>query len=200
MSFSTQQPIVVQQIHRTAGINNLIELFQRVAAEEAWQPEGQLEAHTCNSTYFGVWVGEQLVGGLQLVQPDGAGKLPSHKVWPELAIDDPNSAMHIALLAVDKDWRGKAGGLFWLLTAQMWNYCVKRGIRHLWLEATPRTMRCYERLGWPLKVVGELREHWGEPCYPCYLSVREVAGALAERAVRSQSYQDILANMVGMQK
>ena len=42
--------------------------------------------------------------------------------------------------------------------------------------ATPRTLRCYQRLGWPLVIRGELREHWGEPCYLCSLSVRDVAG------------------------
>ena len=79
----------------------------------------------------------------------------------------------------------------------MWRYCVRRGVGELWLEATPHTLRAYRLVGWPLLVRGELREHWGEPCLPCSLSVREVAGALAERAARSEVYRRVLTDMIG---
>jgi GNAT superfamily N-acetyltransferase len=186
----------------------IIALFEQVARAERWQPDGELRAHVGRSTYFGLWttVNEgpvqkpghrgQLVGGLQLVRPEASGRLASHRVWPELPAVRPDHAAHIAVLAVHEDWRGKKGGLFWLLTAAMWNHCVREGIRELYLEATPRTMRCYERLGWPLRAIGPLREHWGEDCYPCSLGVRDVAGALAERAVRSDAYRRVLSAMV----
>ena len=140
-------------------------------------------------------------GALQIVHPDAAGSLPNVRVWPELAslvAGGGLSVAHIAILAVGKEWRGRRGiSPFWRLTAAMWHFCVERGIRELWLETTPTTLRAYRLLGWPVQVRGELREHWGEPVYPCSLSVREVAGALAERAVRSRTYRRILADMVG---
>lgn len=194
-------------------------LFERVAAEEGWNPDGELRAHVAVSTYFGLWAdGDGAtspegrpgapslpIGGLQLVRSDAAGWLPCDRVWPELAppsagAEGRTSVAHVAVLAVAREWRGRIGGLFWRLTAAMWRHCVLSGIADLYLEATPRTLRCYQRLGWPLEVRGELREHWGEPCYPCVLSVREVAGSLAERAVRSEAYRHILADMVGMDR
>jgi hypothetical protein len=188
-------------------LEEIIALFEQIAAAEGWQPDGELRAHVARSTYFGLWrddineagiLGEdrEIGGGLQLVRPDHNGALPTQRVWPEIALADPDSAAHIAVLALCEDYRGK-GGLFWLLTAAMWRHCVQEGIRELWLECTPRTLRAYRRFGWPLQVRGELRQHWGEPCHPCSLSVREVAGALAERAVRSEAYRNILTNMVG---
>jgi hypothetical protein len=190
----------------------IIALFEGIAEVEGWQPGGELRANIARSCFFGLWASDAqehilgpstesgvscVIAGLQIVRPDSAGAIPSQRVWPELSLPAPELSAHIAMLAVAKQWRGKSGGLFWLLTAAMWKHCVQSGIRNLYLEATPRTLRCYQRFGWPIQVIGPLREHWGEPCYPCHLSVREVAGALAERAVHSASYKSILANMVG---
>jgi hypothetical protein len=182
-------------------VESIVSLFEGIAAAEGWTPEGELRAHVARSIYFGLWHhgcgGTTPVGGLQLVRTDGAGRLPSQRVWPELPIETGAADIaHIAMLAVEEEWRGRAGGLFWMLTAAMWNRCVRCGISELWLEATPRTLRCYRRFGWPIAVRGELREHWGEQCFPCSLSVREVAGALAEKAVRSEAYRRILAAMI----
>lgn len=59
----------------------------------------------------------------------------------------------------------------------------------IWLEATPAKLKVYRRLGWPLCVRGDLREHWGEPCALCSLDVAE-----AEAGVRSHPYwQEIVA-------
>ena len=58
---------------------------------------------------------------------------------------------------------------------ELWRSCEAQGITELWLEATPPTLAVYRRLGFPLKVVGELRTHWGEDCYLCRMGVAEVA-------------------------
>ena len=176
-----------------ARCHEVITLFERIAAAESWQPGDQLRAHVERSVYFGVWNGEQLVGGLQLVTPDEAGEVPTHQVWPELAIQDATSGvLHAAVLAVLPEYRGKdSGAAFWQLGSALWRYCVENQVKTVWLEATPKMLRCYRLLGWPLVVIGELREHWGEPCYPCSLSVREVAGSLAERALVSTTYRSI---------
>jgi hypothetical protein len=189
-------------------IEEVIALFEEVAEAEGWQHGGELRAHVPRSTYFALREDGyttspaserdgRVVGGLQLVRADADGKISSHQVWPELSLKDVSRSAHIAVLAVARPWRGKSGGLFWLLTAAMWNFCVRSGIRDLYLEATPRTMHCYERFGWPLEAVGPLRRHWGEECFPCHLSVRDVAGTLAERAVSSEAYRCILSKMVG---
>lgn len=189
------------------AVDNAIAFFEGIAREEGWQPEGELLAHRHRSTYFVLSGGrggkegsEVLAGALQIVHPDDACSLPNLAVWPELALEvrcvGVRSA-HIAVLAMAKAWRGSRGGApFWRLTAAMWHYCVTHNIQELWLETTPKTLRGYRLIGWPLMVRGELREHWGEPVFPCSLSVREVAGALAERAARSRTYRRILADMV----
>lgn len=171
----------------------VVQLFEQIAAAEGWQPGDQLRAHLERSVYFGVWESELLVGGLQLVTPDEAGEVPTHQVWPELPIQETASGMlHAAVLAVLPEYRGKDNGAaFWQLGSALWRYCVENQVKTIWLEATPKMLRCYRLLGWPLVVIGELREHWGEPCYPCSLSVREVAGSLAERALISTTYRSI---------
>lgn len=171
----------------------VVSLFEQIAALESWQPGDQLRAHITRSVYFGVWDEERLVGGLQLVTPDEAGEVPTHHVWPELAVIEASSlVLHAAVLAVLPDYRGKDGStVFWQLGSVFWRHCVEKGVKMIWLEATPKMLRAYRLLGWPLVVIGELREHWGEPCYPCCLSVREVAGSLAERALVSTTYRRI---------
>ena len=171
----------------------IITFFEQIASSESWQPGDQLRAHITRSVYFGVWDEGCLVGGLQLVTPDEAGEVPTHRVWPELAVIEASSlVLHAAVLAVLPDYRGKDGStVFWQLGSVFWRHCVEKGVKTIWLEATPKMLRAYRLLGWPLVVIGELREHWGEPCYPCCLSVREVAGSLAERALVSTTYRRI---------
>ena len=57
------------------------------------------------------------------------------------------------------------------------------------IEATPPTLRLYRRLGWPLRIIGELRLHWGEQCYLCGMGVQDVADALVGKAQRARSYR-----------
>lgn len=188
----------------------LVTLFTSVAAAEGWRPGGELRAHIAGSVYFGLYAAQPaedfepagtppdtLIGGLQLVLPDGSGGLPCRAVWPEVLPEAPGGTAHAAVLALAPGWRGVVDRdgvpAFWHLGVALWRYCVEHGVRELWLEATPRALRCYRRLGWPLVVRGELREHWGEPCFLCSMTVREVAGALAERAVRSPAYARLLA-------
>lgn len=185
-------------------IEVLMAFFAAVAHQEGWEPGGELEAHRDCSTYFALTDADGMVtGGLQLIAPDEQGQLPTTKVWPELAqtlTANKGAIAHVSMLAVAKGSRSRrssdGNSAFWRLTAAMWNHCIEAGVRELWLEATPRTLRAYKLVGWPLAVRGELRDHWGEPCYPCSLSVREVAGALTERAVHSDTYRRILAEMV----
>lgn len=177
----------------------IVQLFENIASLENWEPGDQLRAHTTRSLYFGVWSNQSgipgqdiLVGGLQLVSPEG-GLFPSHQVWPELPhAEDTMPTLHAAVLAVRSEFRGRdSAAAFWSLGVALWRYCIENGIKMIYLEATPKMLRCYKLLGWPLEIIGELREHWGEPCYPCRLSAREVAGSLAERALTSRTYRNL---------
>lgn len=182
------------------GEESVIQLFEQIAAQEGWQPGDQLRAHVNRSLFFGVWEQESLIGGLQLITPDEAGEVPTHLVWPELHTLG-SEVVHAAVLAVLPEHRGKdSGAAFWQLGSALWRYSVEKGIKTIWLEATPKMLRAYRLLGWPLVVMGELREHWGEPCYPCSLAVREVAGSLAERALTSSTYKGIFDYMLTPQK
>jgi len=175
----------------------LIALFEAVAREEGWQPGDQLRAYQDHSVYFALHVEKTLAGGLQLVLPDAAGQLPCQRVWPELDLCEESGVAHVAVLALRREFRGKGqGDLFWRLVIALWRHCVLVGIYTLYLEVTPRVLPLYQRLGWPLQVCGPERLHWGEPCLICSLDVRQVAGALAERAICSATYRDILARAV----
>jgi ribosomal protein S18 acetylase RimI-like enzyme len=182
--------------------------LEAMAADEGWQPGGELSAYGGRSVYLSLYEKggtetEPLIGTLQIVLPENARMLPCQRVWPELPIgiprneaisETPLSVAHVLVLAVLPEWRRT--GVYWQLCLALWRYCVEAGIRELWMEATPTMLRCYRLLGLPLVVRGELRTHWGEPCYPCSLSVREVAGAIAEKAVRSRRYRHLLTQAV----
>lgn len=203
----TPPPLWAGRLRHADAAESLILLFEELAAQEGWQYEGELRRHVDRSVYLGLYHrdGEQyarLIGGLQLVLPDRETRaLRCHKVWAELTNPCAEGVAHAAVLAVAPEWRGRSGGAdarlpaaFWTLCAALWRHCLENGITEIWLEATPVMLRCYRLLGWPLVVQGELRAHWGEPCYPCKLCLREVAGSLAEKAARSALYRDIFLN------
>jgi hypothetical protein len=75
----------------------------------------------------------------------------------------------------------------------MWRYCVGEGITTLFIEVTPRVLPLYQRLGWPLTICGERRQHWSEDCYLCTLGIPDVAEALLRRAEHSPYYRQIIA-------
>lgn len=180
------------------AVEAVIRLFEQLAQQEGWQPGDQLRAHAERSVYFGVWAEGRLVGALQLISPDAAGEVPSHLVWPELPVIETGSqVLHAAALAVLPEYRRQeTSAASWQLSSALWRYCVEHQVKTVWLEATPKMLRAYRLLGWSLVVIGELRQHWGEPCYPCSLSIREVAGSLAERALVSKTYRGILDYML----
>ena len=187
-------PPSVARLAAPQEVTELVRLFDQVAKEQGWRPGDQLQAYGDHSRYFGLRVGEEYVGGLQLVLGNRAGKLPCRSVWPELPLAGREDIADIALLALKGEWRGRGGGslsLFWLLCIEMWRYCASAGIRELWAEVTPTNLRVYRRLGWPLTVAGPLRPHWGEDCYPCRMGVQELAESMAQKAQRSETYRSI---------
>ena len=173
-------------------IETLVSLFETIAQAEGWEPGDALRLWQDRSVYFALEVNGQIIGGLQLVLPDAAGSLPCQSVWPEAKIALPGRCAHIAILALDEAVRGQSL-LFWRLAVEMWRHCVGSGVATLYIEVTPRVFPLYRRLGWPLKIEGELRRHWGEDCYLCSLGIPEVAEAILRRAENSVYYQQIIA-------
>ncbi|MBV9852106.1 MAG: hypothetical protein JO250_20770 [Armatimonadetes bacterium] len=170
----------------------LVRLFGRVAEEQGWRPGDALERYRARSVYFAARAGGELAGGLQLVPADGSEGAPHRAVWPEVDVPGgPGEVAHVLILALVPEHRGKAG-LLWPLCVALWRFCVREGVRTLLLEATPTTLAVYRRLGFPLHVIGGLREHWGEDCYLCETGVGEVADALAQKAVCSPAYRRIV--------
>ncbi len=177
-------------------IEAMVELLEAIAREEGWQPGGQLGAWLQGATYFAVFVEGSLAGGIQLVRPTAGGALPCDQVWPELKSQVCPDCAHIVVFAIRKEYRARPGVL-WLPCLEVWRYCRRFGIRELWLEATPSTLRVYRRLGWPLETVGEARLHWGEECVLCRVDLDEAAAAVAERACTSEFYRRLFAQACG---
>lgn len=169
-------------------VDELVQLFATIASQENWRPGDDLLRYQDRSVYLAGASGDSIIGGIQLVLGDGQQPLPFTLTWPEICCPSNPRVGHVLILALDKGHRGGLG-FFGLLSLCLWRECKIRGIEELWLEATPAKLKVYRRLGWPLNVRGELREHWGEPCVLCSLSVAE-----AEAGVRARSYwQEIVA-------
>src|SRR5579862_7754655 len=182
----------VGRLDDAGEIEELVSLFEEVAQAEGWQPDGALRLGQDRSVYFALEVKGELAGGLQLVRPGAEGTLSSQAIWPEVLIRSPNRVAHIAVLALDERFRGRPL-LFWRLGVEMWRYCVGENLTSLYIEVVPRILPLYQRLGWPLKIVGEPRRHWGEACYLCTLGIPEVAEALLRRSEASPMYREIIA-------
>ena len=182
----------VVRLDQTEEIEALVCLFEDVAGEEGWLPEGALRLWSDRSLYFALEVEGRLAGGLQLVREDRRGTLPCQSLWPEAAPGPLGRCAHVTVLAMQREFRGDSA-LFWPLAVEMWRFCVGEGITALSLEVTPRVLPIYRRLGWPLEVRGVLRPHWGEDCYLCALGIPEVAQALLKRAERSPYYRRVVA-------
>jgi len=186
----------VRQRHCLSDQQPLIALFQAISDEQGWNPGNQLQAYPRNSAYFGLFAlgenGEEtLIGGLQLVTGNGDEGLPVLTVWPELGLWGNPHVADIALLALSREHRGRPE-LFWLLCVEMWRYCRGHEITDLWVEVTPAKLALYRRLGWPLRIAGELRLHWGEACHPCTMTTEEVRQALETKARTSATYRRYL--------
>ena len=187
-----QSGVRVVRLTKPKESETLVRLFEKIAQAEGWEPGDSLRLWQDRSVYFALEVEGKIVGGLQLVLPDVVGSLPCQSVWPEAQVGPSGRCAHIAILALDERVRGQSV-LFWRLAVEMWRHCVGTGITTLFIEVTPRVFPLYRRLGWPLKVEGELRRHWGEDCYLCSLGIPEVAEALLRRAETSTYYQQIIA-------
>ena len=183
----------VSALTTMSEIEELVATFEAIADEQGWIHDGQFRIFAQNAIYFRLNVEAEIAGGLQLIRTSATGKLPSHNVWPELPERGPRDA-HILMLTVKPKYR-TSRTLFWRLCAEMWRYCWRQEIKTLWLEATPATYRKYVRLGWPLKIIGESRMHWGEECFPCELDLTEAASELALRAVGSTAHRTILTQL-----
>ena len=88
-----------------AEADALIGIFERIAAELAWQPGDQLRAYQDAALHLAVRVGEELAGGLQVVMGTGEADLPYRRVWPEVETDGTATA-HVTILALEKPYRG----------------------------------------------------------------------------------------------
>ena len=172
-----------------AETDALVGFFERVAAELSWQPGDQLRACQDGARHLAVTVGPEMVGGLQVVMGKG-NALPSRRVWPEAEIGEATAA-HVTILALGKEYRGHPH-LFGPLCVELWRWCAAGGAEQIVIEATPPTLRLYRRLGWPLRIIGDLRPHWGEDCYLCAMGVWEVADSLAAKAERARSYRSLV--------
>jgi hypothetical protein len=175
----------------TSEITELLALFQQVAGELSWQPGEFLNAAPQNSQHFAGFVEGKLAGGIQLVLQDEEGCLPCQRVWSELHFDKQERLGHVTIMALSPEFRG-CPGLFWSICVELWRYCVEQKQEGIILECTPPMYKLYRRIGWPLTVIGGLRMHWGEECYLCQMQTIEVAGSLLVKAIRSQTYQELV--------
>ncbi len=185
----------IMRLEESGDINDLLKIFERVAEEEGWQPGSQLRAYPDTARYLAVLVGSDLAGGLQVVLPDAGGLLPYRAVWPEAQVCARGLVAEVTVLAIRRECRGRSG-FFWPLCAELWRLCACEGVGTIVLEATPRMLERYRRVGWPLEVAGDLRLHWGEECYLCKMDVRTVAGSLLQLALRSSSYRALIVQAV----
>lgn len=193
----TESGAEIVALTRLEEIEQLIQVFERIAREEGWNPGDQLRAFMQSTVYLAAQVRGEIAGGVQLTRISASGVLPCHAVWPEIARPAPRDSAHVVVLALRKDVRA-TDDLFWQLCLHLWRYCWLQHLTTLFLEVTPQTLRIYRRLGWPLLVIGPLRSHWGEECYPCTMAIDEAALSFMARSNGSTAYRKLLHGGVAL--
>ncbi len=183
--------IVISPLTDPVEVAELLALFENVAADEGWQPGTALRSYLGAAHHLAAHEAGTLVGGVQVVLPDGDGALPYETLWPEISVLRPCHTAHITVLAFREPYRGHPA-LFWSVCAELWRYLVGENMEAVLLEATPAMQRRYCRIGFPLEIVGELRPHWGEDCYLCRMDLRTVAGAMLMQAGKSPIYRTLV--------
>lgn len=184
---------IVQQ--NTAEAGETIEFLARVSHEKGWKPPpGALEAYPDHSVFLVHRDEAGILGALKLVRGGTEGKLPVMQVWPEFALNGRANVAELSVLALNPSTRGRHA--FLPLTAEVWRYCMSRGINELWAELEPRMLAVYRRFGWPFEVMGELREYWGDPLYPCRLFGEDWLDEHLARASSSSRYLNTLEQAV----
>nr|AAV33349.1 palmitoylputrescine synthase [uncultured bacterium] len=173
-------------------IEESVTLFEAVSAEMGWSPGDRLRAYAANAEYLMALVGGALAGAVQIVLSNGHDPMPSDHVWPELAAGRRYDLAHASVMALAPRFRG-AAGLFGPLGVEMWRLCRDAGKSEIWIECVPRNLAVYRRCGWPLEVAGELRTHFGEPCYLARMGVEAVAESLRARAGRCDGFARLVA-------
>lgn len=155
----------------------LMDQFRVIACEQGWHVLDDLRADVPNAMAIAAVREGKVIGGIELQRADESGFLPICSVWPELRFSITPRTAELVLLAIERPRRGRID-LLWMLTTEMWRQCLRLSIRELLIEVPTQNLRVYRRIGWPLTVIGGVREHWGEECYACSLdlcAVRDVA-------------------------
>lgn len=185
--------VILEQTTEEAG--EAIEFLAQVSAEKGWQPPpGALEAYPDRSVFLVHRDESGILGALKLVRGGKNRRLPVMQVWPEFLLDTRNNIAELSVLALTACSRGRQA--FLPLTAAVWRYCMSRGINELWAELEPRMVAVYRRFGWPFEVMGELREYWGDPLYPCRLFGEDWLDEHVTRADKSPRYLTALMQAV----
>lgn len=180
---------VLTRVTAHDDVRAILELFSWIADEQEWQPGDYLSGAPEGAEHIAVCSEGVMLGGLQVVFPDTDGKLPYLRVWPEVVV--PAQSAHVTILGVRPECRGRAE-LFWTLVCDLWSMGADRGIECYLLEATPPMLTIYRRMGLPLEVIGELRMHWGEPCYLTKVDPVAFAGGIVMRARKSAVFNNLL--------
>lgn len=141
-------------------VPQLVGLFKDVATKLGWNDEGDIARFTSPSIHWGVYGGENLIGGLRLTLPSESG-MPYSRVWPEVECHG-----QIADLALIAFLARQPAPIFWMPCIEMARYCVRNGISTIYSEVPTQRIRTYRKL-WGMEEVGEHRSHWGELCALC---------------------------------
>ena len=189
--FQVDDHVRVVQMTSPEETDALLTVLEQIARELAWPLGDQLRRGQAYSEHFALTLDDAVIGGLQAVPGSLHPPSPHQAVWPDVAVADPHRTLHVTLMALLPQYRGRAF-LFWPLCVDLWRYCIAEGLDTILLETTPATLRFYRRIGWPLETIGELRPHWGEECVLCRMDVREAEAIICRKAGRAASYQALV--------
>ena len=162
--FSAKNIVYADEIEQAYRLRH--EVF---SGELAWVPissDGrEVDAYDVHAEHFGVFRNHRIASYLRLVMPDYRFMLEkefSCLVSPDHEIRRASDTCEVSRLCVSQNERGTKVdttighiGVSMFLYRSVYQWCIRYGVRHLYLVVEHRVYRLLSMLGFPCSLVGE---------------------------------------------
>jgi N-acyl-L-homoserine lactone synthetase len=148
-----------------------LRLRYRVAAARGWVsiediPDGiERDPFDDEAIHIGGWEGGEIVATMRLLFGSPTRRLPVEELF-ELDLGAGTPVVEWGRISVAPEYRSPDHRVFWGLLARGWLEGRARGFSVVAGIASTGMVARYRSAGFPVRVLGEPRLHWGEDRYP----------------------------------
>jgi hypothetical protein len=173
------RPIEFRTTQSPEELEGAFQLRHRVAVEGGLiRPEelpGGLERdnHDDVALQLAGWNGSTLIATIRLVFGTPGRKLPTEELFDAL-IEPGERVVDWGRLSIAPEYRDHEHRMFWAVIGAAWLVSRARGFRLVVGTSSGEMIDRYRAAGFPIKVLGPPRWHWGKFRYPMIMDPAEI--------------------------